>query len=150
MEQEELAAESMRVLALLERRDQEEEADRRSMAQLLAHTIPPPPAVPQFTELMPLELDLDEPFALVSRRALPPPPPPTVKSKDVRYKLADAWVLLTECQEAINGWKNRAQVDVGLRALEATVRQACGLVDDAISELEPPTDRKSKRPTHRP
>lgn len=142
MDQEELARESMRVLALLEQRDQEEEEARNSFARLLAPTIPPPPRMPK------LELDLDEPFPLTRRTQ--PPPTPAARSKDVRVKLCDAWVQLTECMEAVSDWQKRAKVDIGLRALHATIRQASALVDDAIAELEPPTDRKSKRPTWRP
>lgn len=134
----------MRVLALLEQRDQEEEAERQSIARLLAPTIPPPPRLPALE----LELELDEPFPLTRRTQ--PPPTPAARSKDVRLKLCDAWVQLTECMEAVGDWQKRAKVDVGLRALHATIRQATALVDDAIGELEPPTDRKSKRPTWRP
>lgn len=137
MDREELARESQRVLALLERKDQEDEACRQSWARLLAPTIPPPPPLP-------LGLQLDEPFNLVTPRRQPAP-----KAKDVRYKLADAWVLLTECRESVLDWQQRAQVDVGLRALEAVIRHATMLVDDAIAQVEPPTDRKSKRPPRR-
>lgn len=135
MDREELARESQRVLALLEQKDQEDEACRRSWTRLLAPTIPPPPGLPR------LELELDEPFSLVV-----PKREPAARAKDVRYKLADAWVLLTECREAVLDWERRAKVDVGLRALEAVIRHAAMLVDDAIAQVEPPTDRKSSRP----
>jgi hypothetical protein len=135
MDREELARESQRVLALLEQKDQEDEACRRSWERLLAPSIPPPSRLPK----------LDEPFTL-----LVPKREPAARARDVRYKLADAWVLLTECREAVHDWQRRAQVDAGMRGLEAVIRHAAMLVDDAIVQVEPPTDRKSTRPTRRP
>lgn len=135
MEREELAAESMRVLAFLEQRDQEEEENRQSIARLLAPTIPPPPLVPQFTEM--LELDLDEPFAIPLTRRTNPPPTPGMRMKDMRLKLAEAWVLLTEVREQVTLWKDRSAIPTRLRPLEARLQHAVSMVDDAIYDLEP-------------
>lgn len=140
MEQEELARESMRVLAWLDEQDRADEENRQQMAQLLAHTIPPPPRMPT------LELDLDDPFPLV-RQTKPPPSPPQ-RMKDMRVKLAEAWVLLTEVREAVHDWKTRSHQPTRLRPMEARLDHAISMVDDAILELEP--KREKDRPTWRP
>lgn len=144
MSNEEAVVQSLMTLDLLEHLDRERESRRPQFSKL-----PPPPRLPNFT-----------------RHALAPPPLPSgrtyrvssppseerriVTTKDVRFKLADAWVIASEAREAIVDWKKRAQVEVGFAAMDVKLRTAMNLLDEVISELEPPTDRQSKRPTRAP
>jgi len=135
MNETDMAAQSQRTLDMLEAWSQKEE---QALPKLVTSMLPPPPRLPRFSLPPPLP---------PPRRPIARPPTTPVRTgpprpKDVRYKLADAWVLLTEAREAIQDWQRRAQVEVGLQGMNIRLRNAIELVDDVILELEPPTDRK--------
>lgn len=139
MDDLDMAAQSQRTLDMLEAWSQQEEI---ALAKLATSMLPPPPRVPKFS--------LPPPLPPKRRQtSLPPPLPRPIKtgpqtSREVRYKLADSWVLLTEAQEAIQDWQRRAKVEVGLQALNVRVRTALMMVDSVIAELEPITRKRNK------